>query len=176
MDLRPLALRRPRSGHTGLIALSVLLLWGCGGDAPPADAGSEGATPGAADDATMEAAPSPMDTMIPVTIALDAMNESGVTGEAMAMHSDDAVVVILELENLPGEGQFNAHIHAGSCADGGPVLVALNPVAGLADGTGTSTTTLEADELTSDASHFIMVHGEGGTPIACGNMEGHGAH
>jgi hypothetical protein len=122
----------------------------------------------------MEAAPSPMDTMVPVTIALGEMNESGVSGEAMAMHSDDAVVVILELEGLPGEGQYNAHIHGGSCADGGPVLVALNPVAGLADGTGTSTTTLEADELSADASHFVMVHGEGGTPVACGDMEGHG--
>jgi hypothetical protein len=115
-----------------------------------------------------------MDTMVPVAIELEPMNESGVSGEAMAMHSDDAVVVILELEGLPGEGQFNAHVHGGSCADGGPVLVALNPVTGLADGTGTSTTTLEADELDPAVSHFVMVHGEGGTPVACGDMEGHG--
>jgi hypothetical protein len=155
-----------------LLALApLLLLAGCGGDAPPAEEPVDLEAPPA-----VEAAPSPMDTMIHVTIALGPMNESGVTGEAMAMHSDDAVVVILELEGLPGEGQFNAHIHSGSCADGGPVLVALNPVAGLADGTGTSTTTLEADDLDASESHFIMVHGEGGTPIACGNMEGHGEH
>ncbi len=112
--------------------------------------------------------------MMHATIPLAPANASGVSGEAMAMHADDAVVVILELEGLTEEGQYAAHIHIGSCAEGGPVAVTLNPVLGLADGTGTSTTTLEADELDPDDPHFIMVHGEGGTPIACGDMEGHG--
>ena len=164
MDLTSNNLRR-----LGALALVLVLVSACGGDAPADD-------PDAAPDAapSVEASPSPMDTMIHVTIALGALNESGVTGEAMAMHADDAVVVILELEGLPGEAQYAAHIHAGTCAEGGPVVVPLNPVAGLADGTGTSTTTLEAAEVGTDTPHFIMIHGEGGTPLACGNMEGHG--
>jgi hypothetical protein len=164
MDLTPNTLRL-----LGASALVLLFVSGCGGDAP-ADDPADMPDPAP----TVEAAPSPMDTMVHVTIALSMMNESGVTGEAMAMHADDAVVVILELEGLPGEAQYAAHIHAGTCAQGGPVVVPLNPVAGLADGTGTSTTTLEADEVGTDTPHFIMIHGEGGTPIACGDMEGHG--
>jgi hypothetical protein len=152
----------------GTAALASLVVAACGGDAPEDDPVIEADTTPA-----VEAAPSPMDTMMQVTIVLETMNASGVSGEAMAMHSDDAVVVILELEGLPGEAQYAAHIHTGTCAEGGPVLVPLNPVAGLADGTGTSTTTLEADEVGTDTPHFIMVHGEGGTPLACGNMEGH---
>jgi hypothetical protein len=167
------ALRRGLRPALCALALTFLVA-GCGGDAPSDDADLEGDLPGAMDDPSVEAAPSPMDTMVHVTVTLAAMNESGVSGEAMAMHSDDAVVVILELEGLPGEGQYNAHIHDGNCAAGGPVRVALNPVAGLADGTGTSTTTLEASELSETDPHFIMVHGEGGTPLACGDVEGHG--
>lgn len=152
------------------LAAAALLLPACGAD----EAGDE--LPQEAEEApqAMEAAPSPMDTMIHVTIALAEANDSGVSGEAMAMHAEDAVVVILELDGLPGEGEYAAHIHRGSCAEGGPVAVPLDPVVGLADGTGTSTTTLEADELEEDAPYFIQVHGEGGTPIACGDMEGHG--
>ncbi len=152
------------------LATAALLLPACGADEPADDMPPEveEAPP------TMEAAPSPMDTMVHVTIALAEANGSGVSGEAMAMHAEDAVVVILELEGLPGEAEYAAHIHRGQCADGGPVAVPLDPVVGLADGTGTSTTTLEADELEEDAPYFIQVHGEGGTPIACGDMEGHG--
>lgn len=109
------------------------------------------------------------------SIDLEAMNESGVTGEAMGMHSDDAVVMMLEIEGLPGEGEYAAHIHSGNCADGGPVATPLDPVVGLADGTGSSTTVLELTEVNQDEPHFVMVHGEGGTPVACGDMEGHGS-
>lgn len=122
----------------------------------------------------MEAPAAPPAEMMHATITLDQVNSSGVSGEAMAMHSDDAVVVILELEGLTTEGEYPAHVHIGNCADGGPVGVALNPVVGLADGTGTSTTTLELDDLDENDPHFIMVHGDGGAPIVCGDMEGHG--
>jgi hypothetical protein len=118
--------------------------------------------------------PAPTGEMVHHTITLSEMNDSGVTGEAMAMHSDDAVVLILEMEGLPGEGEYAAHIHHGNCEDGGPVAVPLDPVIGLADGTGSSTTTLELDEMDEDEPHFIMVHGDGGNPVACGDMEGHG--
>jgi hypothetical protein len=151
-----------------LWALALLApLAACGGDELPAPA-TETAPPPAAE------TPPPPAEMMHATIVLDEVNSSGVTGEAMAMHSDDAVVVILDLDGLTDEGEYAAHIHIGSCAEGGPVAVSLNPVLGLADGTGTSTTTLEAHELTEGDPHFIMVHGEGGTPIVCGDMEGHG--
>ena len=151
-----------------LWALALLApLAACGGDEAPAPA-TETAPPPATE------APPPPTEMMHATVVLDEVNSSGVSGEAMAMHSDDAVVVILDLDGLTDEGEYAAHIHIGSCAEGGPVAVSLNPVLGLADGTGTSTTTLEADELAEGDPHFIMVHGEGGTPIVCGDLEGHG--
>jgi hypothetical protein len=151
-----------------LWALALLApLVACGGDESPAPAAETVPPP------ATEAAPPPTE-MMHATVVLDEVNSSGVSGEAMAMHSDDAVVVILDLDGLTDEGEYAAHIHIGSCAEGGPVAVSLNPVLGLADGTGTSTTTLEAHELTEGDPHFIMVHGEGGTPIVCGDMEGHG--
>lgn len=163
----------PRLGFRPALALLALALFtgGCGDTDLPEDEGlpSEVEVP-----APLEQAPSPMDTMIHATIALASTEGSGVSGEAMAMHSDDAVVIILELEGLPSEGPYPAHIHQGRCAEGGPVVVPLNPVAGLADGTGTSTTTLEAHEVGTDTPHFIMIRGEGGTSLACGDLAGHG--
>jgi len=145
------------------IALPFLLM-GCGEAPPP---------PPVEDEMPVQEDVAPMDDIIHAEIPLHEVNGSGVTGEAMAMHSDDAVVVVLDLEGLPAEGEYAAHIHSGTCAEGGGVAAPLNPVMGLADGTGTSTTTLDPHDIPLDAPHFIQVHGEGGTPIACGDMEGH---
>lgn len=151
-----------------LWALALLIpLAACTGDEAPQPA-SDAVTPPAT-----EVIPPPPAEMMHATIPLSQVNSSGVSGEAMAMHSDDAVVVILELDGLIEEGEYAAHIHIGTCAEGGPVTVTLNPILGLADGTGTSTTTLEAEELAQGDPHFLMVHGKGGTPIVCGDMEGH---
>jgi hypothetical protein len=121
----------------------------------------------------MERGPA-MEPMMDRTVELHPVNDSGVSGVAELMHSNNQVVVVLELEGLPGEGGYAAHIHVGSCADGGPVGAPLDPVVGLADGTGTSTTTIDAGDLSRSDPHFIQVHGEAGTPIACGDVEGHG--
>jgi hypothetical protein len=146
-----------------LIALPAVLT-ACGEAPPPPPIDEEMAPPAPAD---------PMEGVLHATTPLLEVNGSGVSGEAVAMHSDDAVVVVLDLEGLPAEGEYAAHIHQGTCAEGGPVAAPLNPVLGLADGTGTSTTTLDPGDVPSDESLFIQVHGEGGTPIACGDMEGH---
>jgi hypothetical protein len=135
----------------------------------------QGLDPGQESDfLALEGAPSPMDTMLHATIALAPVGESGIWGEAMAMHSENTVVVILEMQGLGEAVMHAAHIHAGTCATGGPVAVALSPVTGLEDGTGTSTTSLDAAELGATERYFIQVHTEDGTPAACGDMEGHG--
>lgn len=160
--------RRPVAPHLWALALLIPLA-ACAGDEAPQP------TPEVVTPPATEVITPPPAEMMHATIALGEVNSSGVSGEAMAMHSDDAVVVILELNGLIEEGEYAAHIHIGTCAEGGPVAVTLNPILGLADGTGTSTTTLEADDLAQDDPHFLMVHGEGGTPIVCGDMEGHGS-
>ncbi len=122
-----------------------------------------------AEPAPQEAAPAD------VSVPLDEVNGSGVSGEAMAMHDAESITVMVEVEGLAEEGEYAAHIHSGSCAEGGGVAAPLDPVLGLPDGTGSSTTILEPDALDPDESYFIQVHGEGGAPIACGDVEGHGA-
>jgi len=159
----PKALRR-----AALLVAAPLLFAACGDSPPPPD-----------DIQLHLAEETAVDTvgeMIHAMIELSAVNESGVQGEAIAMHTDDTVIVLIEVSGLPEEGEYAAHIHTGSCESGGPVAIALNPVLGEADGTGTSTTTFDADDLPTDAPQFIQVHGAGGTPIACGDIEGHGDH
>lgn len=165
-----------RSGRFGsrvpalLFLMTPFLVAGCGGDsaseALEADATSDGAP--------VEMSPSPMDTALHSTIILAAVGGSGVTGEAMSMHSDDLVVLFLELQGLPNEGSFPAHIHSGTCEGGGPVAVRLNPVSALPDGTGTSITTLDAEAVPTSGTYFVQVHGEANAPIACGDLLGHG--
>jgi hypothetical protein len=152
-----------------LSLLFIVLLSACAGDR-----GSNASAGDFSDAPALEGAPSPMDTMLHVTIALAPVGASGILGEAMAMHSEDAVVVILEMQGLREGISHPAHIHAGSCAGGGPIAVALNPVTGLADGTGSSTTALDAVEISPASPYFIQVRAEDGTPVACGDMEGHG--
>jgi hypothetical protein len=157
------------SPRLALWLFPLMFLAGCGGD-NAADEVLEDADAGA----PVEMAPSPMDTMLHSTISLTAVGGSGVTGEAMSMHSDDLFVVLVEVQGLPAEGAYPAHIHSGTCESGGPVAVRLNPVNGLSDGTGTSMTTMEASEVASGGSFFVQIHGEGNAPIACGDIVGHG--
>lgn len=154
------------------ILIAGLALSGCGDtdpppptdEGPPAEAPAPEATPGEA----------PMDEMFHATVPLQEVNGSQVSGEAMAMHADDAVIVVIDLEGLPDEGEYEAQVYIGTCEEGGTVAATLNPILGLADGTGNSTTTLDAEELPADDPHFIQVHGDGGSPLVCGEIEGHG--
>lgn len=154
----------PRPRTIPLVFAAFFLVAGCEG---PEQEAPE-AVP--AEPAQQETA-APVEEVPHTATQLEEVNGSGVSGEAMAMDSNETVVVALELEGLPAEREYAAHIHEGTCAEGGPVAVALNPVLGLDDGTGSSTTMLEGDEIPTDGDHFIQVHGEGGAPIACGDMD-----
>ncbi|TVR58530.1 MAG: hypothetical protein EA422_16060, partial [Gemmatimonadales bacterium] len=137
-----------------LLLFPLLLLAGCG-DAPDTDDISPAA----------EVAPSPereaRGEMFQTSMALRPVEGSGVTGEVMALHDADLVTLVVELEGLPAEGEYRIRVGQGTCATGGPEIMELNPVLGVADGTGISTTTLEADALPTDEAQFIEVLGEG---------------
>jgi hypothetical protein len=105
------------------------------------------------------------------TVALEPVNDSGVFGQATALHGEEDVTVLLEVQGLPAAGEYAAHIHSGTCADGGPVAVGLNPVVANEAGHGTSTSTLDMGEMDHDQSHFFQVHSAEGPPVACGDME-----
>lgn len=109
----------------------------------------------------------------PQPITLEAVDDSGVEGRATAIHRGDSVQVNLMVQGLPGEGEYAAHIHRGTCESGGGVVVPLNSVAADRDGMGRSTTAFAADRLSADERYFVQVHGSAGA-IACGDVQGHG--
>mgnify|MGYP006278148559 CR=1 FL=1 len=103
------------------------------------------------------------------TVALSARGESGVSGDARLEPAGDSIRVALSLTGLTEGQSYPAHVHNGSCESGGGVAQPLTPVTGQAGGTGSSTSTLAASVL-GDTTHFIQVHGQGGTPVACGDL------
>jgi len=116
-------------------------------------------------DAATEAPP-------PATVPLDPVGDSEVFGEATMSRSDAEILVVLEVRGLPDEGEYPAHVHEGTCAEGGPVAQPLNPVLSVNDdGTGRSTTGLDPDALDDDGPFFFQVHGRDGAPIACGDID-----
>jgi hypothetical protein len=153
-----------RSFPLGALLLALTLpLYGCPGDRPAADEPWD-EEPLAAEDLIMD----------PETIRLDEVNQSGITGEATATHTRDEVAVVLALTGLTPGQSYDAHVHRGRCAEGGPVAVPLEAVMAEQDGAGTSTTVVQAAELPPEVPVFIQVHGTGGAPVACGDVPGHG--
>jgi hypothetical protein len=107
--------------------------------------------------------------MEPVVSGLDDVNDSGISGEATATHSQDQVTVsILLKDGARADVSYPAHIHTGTCKDGGPVAVELEPVKNLQ-----SQKTVAMSSLPADRAYFIQVHDAAGKPVACGDMKGH---
>lgn len=156
---------RRSAAFTALAA--VLVAGACGGEAPP---GEEGGGMEAADTAAGGAM-----TVPPTDVTLSPKNESGVSGEATAVHSADSVTVELTVQGLEAGTSYPAHIHEGTCETGGGVAVGLESVTAGEGMTGSSTSTVPASALSPDQDHFIQVHGADGAPIACGDLPGHGA-
>jgi hypothetical protein len=105
-----------------------------------------------------------------LTVERRPMNGSGASGTITAMYSVDAFVVVLDAVGLPHPGEYASHVHLGRCAEQGEVLLTLNPVIGLADGTGESTTVLETEPFTASGPLSVHVHNQGGARIFCGDL------
>ncbi len=116
-------------------------------------------------------APPPDAQMEHAVVPLQPMGDSDVMGEAMLMEEADALVVVVDVTGLPGEGDFPSHIHEGTCDDPGGVAEPLSDVIGLEDGTGSSTSTIDLGALDPGGQYLIMVHAEDGAPIACGELD-----
>lgn len=140
-----------------------------------------------------------------VTVTLSPVNESGISGTAVLADAADAEEprahrVTLELSGLEAGQTYPAHVHGGSCEEGGGVVVALESV--TAEGAMASATTILTPEMVAMAAAgdeptemaaeegegeemekphgplFIQVHLPDGTPAACGDVpmmehEGH---
>lgn len=154
-----------RTTTTLLGLLLPLAVLACGETGTQEGAGMDEAAAGD----TAEADTAEMAEEPGATVSLAAKGGSGITGDARLMPAGDSVRIALSLTGLTEGQDYPAHVHTGTCSAGGGVDQPLSSVTGQAGGTGSSTSTLGASAF-ADTTHFIQVHGSGGTPVACGDL------
>lgn len=137
----------------GLVAVPVsLALVGCGGD---------GVT-------------EPVPTR---TIALAAMNNSGISGAAVIRDDEGPnSTVTVSLQGLTPGDQYIGHVHNTSCAEEGGIALTLPTITGGSTGTGSATAQV-ADNLLTAGEYYIQYHlNIPGVPeVACGDIPAAGA-
>ncbi|HSH44987.1 MAG TPA: CHRD domain-containing protein [Longimicrobiales bacterium] len=151
-----------------LLASPILVLGAC-------DTGEQG---GEALEADTAAAPvagevtpvSGIDAVIGADVTLASVDRSGVTGRAFGERTGDGAALTLTVEGLEPDVAYPAHIHSGTCASGGPVVVGLGEITAQADGSGGVSRDVTADELVDEESLFVQVHASDGEAIACGDL------
>lgn len=175
----PVPVPRPRTPawrpvSAALPALLLLALLAACGEAPEPDVAELPATtaiPMGVEDGPVPATEGETGRMAQRTFPLAPLHDSGVRGEVIAMVATDAVVLIVEAEGLPGEALHPVHVHRDACEADGEEAVPLDPIPGLADGTGMSTTTLEPEELDRNTRWSVRVHADGGEVLACSDLD-----
>ena len=165
-------LERPQRFVASACTLLLVGLTACG-DAADEPYVEEELPPPAADEDPAEAAPElGPEEIEPVMVDMEALTDDpSVSGEATILREGGITMVAIDVTGLPEAGEYEAHIHTGTCEDGGPVEIDLEPVMALDDGAGSSLTTLEDEDLPEDEDWFIQVHGQDGTPISCGETD-----
>lgn len=156
-----------------LAAIAIAGLLACGGG----EAGGSGemeAEGQAAEDTAAEMQGMQEEAADSVQVSLAPKNQSGIEGTATIRHRGDTVHVSVSLSGLESGNSYPAHIHQGTCQEGGGVAAGLTAVE-ASDGTGTSETRIPAAKLDMEARHFVQAHLPDGTPAACGDLPSHEA-
>ncbi|HEU0301154.1 MAG TPA: hypothetical protein VFR37_16940 [Longimicrobium sp.] len=162
------------------LAVLPLALAACGGG-DQAEGGSDTTsvmTP--ADSGTTATAPPPGDSTMPgatgvaAAVTMNAVGNSGVTGQAQFMEHGPGQTMVTVTLNGQGDGARSGHIHQGTCDNPGQVVAPLQDVT-LASGTGTSITTVSlAYGDVVNGQHVVAYHtgaGENpGAPAVCGQI------
>lgn len=99
-------------------------------------------------------------------IAINALNDSGVSGNVELTPEGSGTRVMVSLTGAPA-GAHKGHIHEGTCANLGAVVQPLDDI----QASGSSTTTVNIPSATvMNGQHVIAYHtagGDPGQPIAC---------
>lgn len=102
-------------------------------------------------------------------VNLDPVHSSEAAGSATFHPSSDSVTVIIDLQDLRPDSQYNVHLHEGSCSGGGAGGVGLEAVRSDSQGVGASRTTLSLERLNPDRDHMVMVHRPNQHHALCGD-------
>lgn len=143
----------PRSAAAAVSALCFAVVACSGGDTSQETAASTG---GSASQFSASVAPK---------------NDSGMQGHVMVSTGSDSLTIKLEVLGLKSGTAYPAHLHRGSCAEGGEVLAELNSPTVASVGLGSSLTALSPDVMESGQPYFVQVHLPDGTPAACADVE-----
>lgn len=128
----------------GILVASALLL-GCSGSSASATRSTS---------APPEATPTPM------SFPMQGLNDGAgrVTGLTTIVAVPGSFSVTLRLTGLPSGSNHVAHIHRGSCAVNGSIVLALSPVLADSAGNGISTTAFSQDFRVPAEGWYANVH------------------
>lgn len=104
-------------------------------------------------------------------IALEPLNESGVTGAVKVKEKEAGHEIAVRLDDATAEDGYVAHVHDGTCDDVGGVVLPLEDFRAAEDGKVKSATRAGDTELDPTANHLVQVHRADGTPVACAPIE-----
>jgi hypothetical protein len=169
-----------RASRLWVLSAVAVALAACGGGGD--DAGAAADSTGAMsspDSGTTMPVPAPMDSAagtqaVAGSVTMNAVGNSGITGQADLMaHGVNAAMVTVTL-NGQADGAHSGHVHKGTCAAPGEVVVPLQDVT-IANGRGTSTSTVSVPiNILMSGEHIVAYHaGSGasaGTPVVCGQI------
>lgn len=173
-----------RSTRLWVLAALPLTLAACGGGDDAAEGTTDDSAVITTDSAATSTVPMPGDSAasgahsMGSAVTMNAVGTSGVTGQAQFMDQAGQTMVMVSL-TAQGNSTHSGHIHNGTCASPGPVVVPLNDVT-LANGSGTSNTTIAVPMTTvMNGQHIVAYHaGTGadpGAPVVCGEIPAHSA-
>lgn len=110
-----------------------------------------------------------------VTVQLESVDGSGVSGTATLSAAEEGTNVELDVDGLPADAAARATLHAGTCANPSASFAALPDLQADADGTATATgsvlfrSTESVDLATlADGEHVIVIQTE--QVVACGTI------
>lgn len=110
-----------------------------------------------------------------VTVPINPVAGSGVSGTATLTAMDGATQVALNVSGFAPNTSHATHIHTGTCANPGGIQFPLPTLTADANGNATATATVNvALSALMDGNHIIMTHvGSGanfGAGVACGDI------
>ena len=120
-----------------------------------------------------EVAPVEQTEIEPLQVDLDAVNESGITGNARLAPSNGQTEVELALSGAAEGARYTAHIHRGDCGNDLGVVADLGAITVSTD-EAQLTTTIDESLLDPVDHYFVQVHGADEAPVACANLSGTG--
>src|SRR5438128_2145489 len=133
---------RGRARGAANLLLAAVVSAACGGGSP----------------ATSTAGPTPSPSPPGISVAMQAVAGSGVTGTAVITKGSGSFTVKLTLNGMKANSQHANHIHKGSCSKPGPIDKSLQTISADASGNGTATSTVPGDFAMPAEGWYVNVH------------------